>query len=51
MAKDLACKWPVEDLGMRGSAVARLLDISKSAVSRGVVRGQRIEAERGVALG
>ena len=51
VAKDLACKWLVEDLGMRGSAVAELLDISKSAVSRGVVRGQRIEEERGVALG
>jgi putative transposase len=51
VAKDLACKWLVEDLGMRGSAVAKLLDISKSSVSRGVVRGQRIEAERGVKLG
>ena len=51
VAKDLACKWLVEDLGMRGSAVAKLLDISKSAVSRGVVRGHRIEAERGVELG
>jgi REP element-mobilizing transposase RayT len=51
VAKDLACKWLVEDLGMRGSAVAKLLDISKSAVSRGVVRGQRIVAERGLELG
>ncbi|MEK7474538.1 MAG: transposase [Candidatus Coatesbacteria bacterium] len=50
LAKDLACKWLVEDLGLRGAAVAKLLDISKSAVSRGVVRGQRIEKERGVAL-
>jgi predicted transcriptional regulator len=50
LAKDLACKWLVEDLGMRGAAVAKLLAISKSAVSRAVVRGQRIEEERGVAL-
>ena len=50
LAKDLACKWLVEDLGMRGTAVAKLLDVSKSAVSRAVVRGQRIEEERGVAL-
>ena len=50
LAKDLTCKWLVEDLGMQGAAVAKLLDISKSAVSRAVVRGERIEEERGLGL-
>jgi ornithine carbamoyltransferase len=47
LAKDLACKWLVEDLGMHGAAVAKLLGISPATVSRGMVRGERIERERG----
>lgn len=49
-AKDLACKWLVEDLGMRVSAAAKLLGMSPSCVSRGVARGREAEASRGVTL-
>jgi len=50
MGRSLACKWLVEDLGMRGVAVAKLLGVTPAAVTQGIERGRRIEAERGVFL-
>ncbi|MEK7475553.1 MAG: transposase [Candidatus Coatesbacteria bacterium] len=50
MGRALACKWLVEDLGMQGVAVARLLGVTSGAVSQGIERGRRIEAEKGVAF-
>jgi len=50
MGRALACKWLVEDLGMQGVAVANMLGVTPAAVSQGVERGRRIEAERGVSL-
>jgi REP element-mobilizing transposase RayT len=46
----LACKWLVEDLGMKGSAVAKLLGVTEAAVSQGVVRGRKVEEARGLSL-
>jgi hypothetical protein len=50
MGRALACKWLVEDLGMRGVEVAKLLGVTSAAVTQGVERGRRIETERGVSL-
>jgi hypothetical protein len=50
VGRALACKWLVEDLGMQGVAVAKLLGVTPAAVTQGVERGRRIEAERGVRL-
>lgn len=50
VGRALACKWLVEDLGMRGTVVAGLLGITGAAVTQGVERGRRLEAERGVSL-
>ena len=41
-ARGLLCYWAVKELEMRGADVARRLRISKSAVSRAVVRGEQI---------
>jgi len=50
MGRALACKWLVEDLGMRGVAVARLLRVTPAAVSQAVERGRKVEIEQGVSL-
>ena len=50
MGRALACKWLVEDLGMRGVAVAKLLGVTSAAVTQGVQRGRRVEIELGVGL-
>jgi REP element-mobilizing transposase RayT len=44
-ARSLLCYWAVSELDMTGTAVASRLKISKSAVSRAVVRGERIASE------
>jgi hypothetical protein len=41
-ARSLLCYWAVSELDMTGTAVASRLKMSKSAVSRAVVRGERI---------
>ncbi len=41
-ARSLLCFWAVKELEMRGTDVAQRLKISKSAVSRAVVRGEKI---------
>ncbi len=46
LARSLACKWLVEDLGMAGVAVSELLGITPSSVSKNVVRGRQVESER-----
>ena len=44
-ARSLACYWAVNDLEMSGMEVARKLKIGNSAVSRSVVRGEKIAAD------
>lgn len=46
----LACKWLVEDLGLKGTEAARVLGISQPAVVRGVRQGAKIETQRRVRL-
>ena len=50
VGRALACKWLVEDLGLSGVRVARMLGISGAAVTQGVERGRRLEVEREVTL-
>jgi len=41
-ARGLVCYWAVRELGMSGTNVGKLLGISQSAVSRAVVRGEKL---------
>ena len=50
-ARALACKWLVEDIGMKGTATADLMRITKSAVSKSITRGREVEAMLSVSLG
>ncbi len=47
----LACKWMVEDLRMTTVAVAGILKVASSTVSRNVPRGREIADERSLRLG
>src|SRR6185295_1736288 len=42
VGRALACKWLVEDLGVRGVEVARLLGVTGAAVTQGVERGRSL---------
>ena len=49
-ARSLLCYWAVKELEIRGADIARRLKISQSAVSRAVVRGERIAADMDLKL-
>jgi len=49
-ARSVLCYWSVAELGMKGTDVARLLNISQPAVSRSVKRGQKIVREMNLQL-
>jgi REP element-mobilizing transposase RayT len=49
-ARSLLCYWAVNELEMTGAAVGRQLKMSKSAVSRAVLRGEKIAADRRLKL-
>ncbi|MDP3029586.1 MAG: hypothetical protein Q8O04_08845 [Deltaproteobacteria bacterium] len=36
------CYWGVKELGMKGTAVGKLLGMVQSSVSRAVTRGERL---------
>ena len=44
-ARSVLCYWAVNELEMSGAAVARRLKMSKSAVSRAVLRGEGIVSD------
>ncbi len=44
-ARSLLCYWAVNEMEMTGAAVARRLNMSKSAISRAVVRGEKIASD------
>jgi REP element-mobilizing transposase RayT len=46
LARSLLCYWAVSELKMNGVDVGRRINLSKSSVSRAVIRGERIVAER-----
>jgi len=49
-ARSLMCYWSVRKLGIPMSSLARKLNISITAVSKSVVRGQKIATERKISL-
>ena len=49
-ARSLVCYSAVKELGMSGSAVAKLLGIIQSSVSRGVQRGEKLALENQYSL-
>jgi hypothetical protein len=49
-ARSVLCYWAVNELKLPGAAVARRLKISNSAVSRALVRGERIASDMGLEL-
>lgn len=49
-ARSMACKWLVEDMGISGIKVSRMLGISNPTVSRCVLRGKELEQELSVKL-
>ncbi len=50
LARALACKWLVEDLGVPAAAVARRLGISHTTAQDCAKRGRALEPARGLAL-
>ena len=44
-ARSLLCYWALSELGMTGAAVGRRLKMSKSAVSRAAMRGEKIASD------
>jgi REP element-mobilizing transposase RayT len=49
-ARSLLCYWAVKELEMNGADVAGKLKMSKSAVSRAVVRGEKITTDKQLKL-
>jgi putative transposase len=49
-ARALICYWACRDLGISGKDAARFLAISNPAVTKNIVRGERVAAERGYKL-
>ena len=49
-ARSLACKWLAVDLGMNGRAIAKILGMKPTAVSRGIERGKRLALDRGLVI-
>jgi REP element-mobilizing transposase RayT len=49
-ARCLLCYWAVSELKMNGVEIGRRINLSKSSVSRAVIRGERIAAERKLKL-
>ncbi len=49
-ARSVLCYWAANDLKMTGTAVARRLKMSKSAVSRAVARGERTASDMKLTL-
>lgn len=49
-AKSVAAYWAVRELGMAGTEVGRELNLTQSAVSRAVRRGEEIVRELGISI-
>jgi len=48
--RSLLCFWAVRELGLPGTAVAAKLGLTQPAVSRAVLRGERLTKEEGLAF-
>jgi phosphopantetheinyl transferase (holo-ACP synthase) len=49
-ARSLACYWAVKELKMKATAVAKLLGITQSAVTKAVQRGEKLALENKLEL-
>ena len=49
-AQGLIAYWGYHELGIRGSALSRLFDISRPALSKTINRGERIAKEKSIKL-
>ncbi len=49
-ARSLVCYWSVRELGMSGTSVGKLLGLGQSAVSRAVVRGEKLTQDMDLSL-
>jgi hypothetical protein len=49
-ARSLMCFWAVRELGLSMSAIARKLNLSVTAVSKSVTRGDKIAAQKNLSL-
>jgi REP element-mobilizing transposase RayT len=49
-ARSVFCYWAVRELGMRGTGVGKLLGIGQPAVSRAVVRGEKLTQDMNLSL-
>lgn len=49
-ARSLVCYWAVRELGLSATEVGRQLDLSQSAVSRAVPRGEKIAREEQLSI-
>jgi len=48
--RSLLCYWAVRELGLSGTVVATNLGLTQPAVSRAVLRGERLAKEQGLAF-
>jgi hypothetical protein len=46
----LVCYWAVQELGMSGTSVGKLLSLGQPAVSRSVLRGEKLAQEMKLSL-
>jgi len=49
-ARSLTCYWAVKELGMSGTDVGKWLHLCQSAVSRAVVRGEKVARDMNISL-
>ena len=49
-ARSLVCYWAVRELGMSGTSVSKLLGIGQPAVSRAVMRGEKLAQDMNLSL-
>jgi chromosomal replication initiation ATPase DnaA len=49
-ARSLLCYWAVRELGVSMASLARKLEISVTAVSKSVIRGEKMARARGYSL-
>ena len=49
-ARSLVCYWAVRELGLSGTSVGKLLGLGQPAVSRAVVRGEKLSHAMNLSL-